>query len=278
MNPEGISVVNPAELKYQEALKSLKPEQKEIFTGLSKHDWFKKTAPELKLELAQLPEDHDGFLKDLVMRPDSLGGMKVERLLKLPRGNYALIPMFETENEKDGKKGTYEYVSWKNGPESGAKGLVLVKGKNGQISHFILLRGDKFATGQQEWDLTGGFGEKDDKTKGPFATITREVQEEFGLKELKIQTTLPLGRMRPDAGMTNNHPELFAVIIDAEQASKINENSVNLDPKELKAGPLIVPIKQLNEMCLKNEDSYFHFVVNKLNSLGVISTSPQATR
>ena len=36
--------INPAEIKYQEILKSLKPEQKEIFTGLSKHEWFKKTS------------------------------------------------------------------------------------------------------------------------------------------------------------------------------------------------------------------------------------------
>ncbi len=272
---QGPSQIDLAEQEYQNALKTLSPERAEVVKTLSQKEWYKKTEPTLRQEIVTLPPNHDGFVQDLCMRPDQFDGVKVERMQRLPRGNFGLIPVFELDRKTaDGKNQTYEYFTWRTGPESGAKGLVFVKGKDGKLSHFIVLRADKFAPGKQAWDLAGGFGEKDDKEKGPFATIRREVGEEFGIKDVKIESTMSLGKILPDAGQTNNNPEVFALVIDSSEATKINENNVNLDPHELKGGPVVIPMSQLGEFSMQNQDSFFHFAKSKLTDLGLL---PQPT-
>lgn len=70
--------------------------------------------------------------------------------------------------------------------------------------------------------------------------------------------------------MTNNNPGLFAAIIDAEEARKISDTPLNLDRFELKAGALIVPIGQLAEVIMNNQDGFFLSAVARSAAYGII--------
>lgn len=257
------------------------PDRRAIVDTLKGRRWFQQTAPELQLRLSTLPqtgkENHNGFLKDLAARPEEMGGIKVQRLEDLAAGNFALIPKFAVENDK-GDKFTYEYVSWRYGPESGAKGIVFVKGKDSKYTHFILLKGDKFATGKKEWDSVGGFA--DLKTGDPadkqvhtmLDRVNTEIKEEIGIEDIKIANVYDLGKLIPDAGMSNNQPNLFAAEIDGSEAKKIQagKTAPNPDVYELKAGAIVIPMEQLPEIIKNNNDAFFLAAISRSLSYGLI--------
>jgi hypothetical protein len=252
----------------------LTPQRRMVVESLMERPWFRRTSKELQVELATLPqtgrENHDGFLADLAGRPDRIGGVEVVELLKLPRGNFALLPMFKVRNEA-GTEYTYEYVSWRYGPESGAKGLVFVE-NDGQISHFIVLRGDKFATGKRESDSVGGFMDLNvDGVTNALQRIKKELTDELGVPDLTVKNVYDLGEVVPDAGMTNNKPRLFATVIDANQAQRISEHPLNPDEYELKAGVVIIPISQLPGIIETNNDAFFLSAVARAAAKGIIS-------
>lgn len=274
--------INPVVDKYnvpggwsylEQISQELTPQRRMIVESLMERSWFQRTSEELQLELATLPqqgrENHDGFLLDLAARPDKIGGVEVIELLKLPRGNFALLPMFRVRNEAMTEY-TYEYVSWRYGPESGAKGLVFVE-NDGQISHFVVLRGDKFATGKREWDSVGGFIDLNvEGVTTALQRIKKEVTEELGVPDLKINKVFDLGTVVSDAGMTNNAPRLFAAVIDANEAQGISETPLNPDEYELKAGTVIIPLSQLPEIIATNNDAFFLSAVARATAKGII--------
>lgn len=242
---------------------------------LAGRKWFRETSPELIAELSALPatgrENHDGFLEDLAARPETMGGITVIRLLRIARGNFALIPIFEVQ-DGEGRTYTYEYVSWRYGPLSGAKGIVFVKDYAGEITHFIVLRGDKFATGEKEWDLVGGFIDLDvDGVTTIMDRIQVELCEELGVPKLKVMEVINLGDVLVDAGMTNNRPRLFAAMIDASEASKTSNEEINLDWRELKSGPIVVPISQFCEYMANTTDGYFKMAAACVVARGIVS-------
>ena len=107
------------------------PERRAIFEKLQEKKWFQKTDSELQKKLLALPdkgiENHDGFLEDLASRPEEISNIKVERMIDLPRGSFALVPKFEVSRvDNPNKRFTYEYVSWRSGPLTGEKGVVFV--------------------------------------------------------------------------------------------------------------------------------------------------------
>lgn len=257
----------------------LSEERFQIASALAERPWFQATAPELRTELLTLPEDDaarnnfNGFLADLAGRPDTISGVEVLELIRLPRGNFAIIPMFRVRNVAAGVVYTYEYVSWKHGPVSGAKGIVFVR-TGGVITHFILLRGEKFAPGKFVYDTIGGFA--DLNVDGVTKLIDRfkvEIQEELGVPDLVVEEALPLGSLLPDAGMTNNNPTLFGAIIDGGQTARLSRRPVNLDVLELAAGSLVFDIRQLAEVCRVNDDGFFLASVLRAIVHGMIPSS-----
>ncbi len=277
---------SPAEsgnrIKHLEAVSAkLTPTRRKIVQDLITKPWFQDTDPRLQLELATLPqegkENHDGFLRDMANRPDEIGGVTVKKLDSLARGNFALIPKFGVKNSK-GDEFTYEYVSWRYGPESGAKGIVFVEDAEKKLSHFIVLRGDKFATGGPAWDSVGGFADLNtgDSAGKQVTTmlgrIETEIKEELGAPEIKIKEVYDLGNILPDAGMTNNNPDLFAAIIDGSEAKKVSTDihADNPDAFELRAGGVVIPIGQLPEVVKMNNDAFFLSAVSRSLAHGVI--------
>jgi hypothetical protein len=92
-------------------------------------------------------------------------------LNRLAKENFAIIPIFDVVNHT-GQSFTYEYVSWRYGPRSGAKGLVFVE-NDGKPTHFVTLSGEKFATGKRETDCPGGFMDIGVHTSGGYGESCR---------------------------------------------------------------------------------------------------------
>ncbi len=243
----------------------------EVLDLLQQRSWIKATDHNLWVELSTMPEDHDGYLKDLANRPDQIDDMEVHKIVGLKRGNFAIITLFEVSQPQAEKSYTYEYVSWKHGPLSGAKGLVLIADAGNRITHFVILRGSKFAIGGDAFDVVGGFATPDEKgVSGMLARFEEELKEELGLSEkLIVKEIHDLGRLLPDAGMTNNHPQLFAAIIDASQAELIGKLP-NPDILELSIGPTIMPIDKMREIVIANDDGYFHILVTRAIAHGIL--------
>lgn len=260
------------------ALEQASDKRKEIFAELKLRQWFLNTPSELHVELANLPADpkcnFDGFLEDLAKRPEQLGNVTVMSLNRLAKGNFAIIPIFDVVNHA-GQPFTYEYVSWRYGPRSGAKGLVLVE-NDGKPTHFVILSGEKFATGKRETDCPGGFMDIGvDGVNNVLQRIKREIQEELGLDEVKLsRDPIDLGPLRVDPGMTNNSPSMFIAHIDAKDATNLGKSDQNGDPYELQSNVIIYPIEQLPEVVGNIKDSFFLACVAKGWASGVIPLLP----
>jgi hypothetical protein len=252
-----------------------------IVSTLESRPWFQNTDESLREALLDLPEDAagkndwNGFLEDLANRPDTVGGVTHRKLAKLLRANFGAIVMFEVENAAGGVF-TYEYHSWKHGPNSGSKGVVFVR-TGDEITHFIVLRGEKFAPAKFCWDTTGGFA--DIGAEGVFSMPERielEIKQELGSADIEVSEVYDLGHIMTDAGQTNNTPGVFAAVVDAHNASKVSRTPVNSDVYELEAGAFVFPLVQLTEQVLENGDTFFQTAVLRSIAKGIIPASALA--
>lgn len=269
--------------------------REEIERTLRSQPWFQNTSEDLQKRLLSLPgeltadeigakkpdRNCNGFLQHLANRPMECGGVRLIRLLDLlypdlPGGlMFGLFPVFQVER-LDGKATyTYQYFCWRQGSTSGAKGLVLVRDKENRISHIVCLRGDSFAIGAETFDCIGGFAEVDEfSIQKMLGTIHRELEEELGLKEAKIQELIRLGPMHSDRGMTPNCPELFAVIVDGSEIERIQEDKhLNVDLFEMAHKIVVARTEALwgpKGLCMRNSDSFFGSCVSRLVALGIL--------
>lgn len=275
-HPQALSVEAMKKQELDMLLTQSTPERREIYEKLRAREWFRNTDIELQKQLVSLPDtgkaNHDAFLEDLADRSEQLANIKIERLIDLPRGNFLVVPKFEVSRvDQPNMRYTYEYASWRNGPLSGAKGMVFVE-KDGKTTHFMLLKGDKFGSGKPQLQAFGGFYDKGQPGMHTITdTMITEVREELGRNDIEIKKFENLGRVETDAGMTNNAPELYAVTISADDLSKLTENPVNPDVYELKQGAVVFPMEQLPDVVMQNSDSYFLSTVARAWAKGIIA-------
>jgi len=71
----------------------------------------------------------------------------------------------------------------------------------------------------------------------------------------------------PDSGMTNNHPNLYAVILNIED-SKFPEVQAG-DIFESGEGIVLWPVSEISEIVSKCDDSYFLAAVARLTLSGI---------
>lgn len=257
---------------------TMSPARAAIVERLQQRPWFQASSPELQMALIGLPDNPEikdtwnGFLADLADRGDVIGGAQVLRLVALPRGNFAGTPMFEVRNLANGQVYTYEFISWKHGPASGSKGLILIRDEETQlITHFVVLQGEKFATGKQGFDSVGGFGDPGaDGVVTLQDRIALEIREELGVSDLAVADIIDLGRLMTDPGMTNNNPGVFCGIVNALQARKISAAPRNPDWRELDAAVLVRPISDLASMVMVNGDTFFLTAVVRAIAAGIL--------
>ena len=241
---------------------------------LKTHKWFKTTSKTLKqrlLELAKNPKTQ-GFVDDLANRQDTIGGVRQLKLIKLEHAPkkykiYGVASWFLVE--KGGEKWVEGFYSWGMGTKSGAKLLVLTRHK-GRISHVALLKNEKFPIGARVHDMAGGFPHLDESV---FELIARKLREEMGIdgsnSSMRIGEIVGLGRVMPDAGMTNNHPFLYAVVIDV--SDNIFPPLTQGETYETEAGLVLWPVEKLSELVNKVDDSYFLSALARLTLGGITS-------
>lgn len=245
------------------------PRRQSIEQELTVRPWFLASSEAVQEQLLGLGEDCNGFLFDLARRPTIGGGVRLVELAQVlipeSRPIFGIFSNFKVERLDNGTIYHYQYFSWKQGPESGARGIGLVKVGN-EITHLVCLRGYSFAVGGETYDCPGGFASPTEEgIAGMFQRFKAELGEELGLPDIRFLEVIGLGPMYVDRGLTNNRPELFAAVIDGNEASKIKVGErVNPDVFEIASGPVVIPVAQLAEFVAINHDSYFQNCVLRL--------------
>jgi dTDP-glucose 4,6-dehydratase len=244
-----------------------------VIKNLESKKWYQDSSDEIKDEIKALAMNPStfGYAEDLSSHEEKIGKDTLLKLIKIEHapneyGIYGIGTWFVVENEK-GDKRSEGYYSWGWGPKSGAKLLVLVR-RNGEITHFAFQREGKFPTGSIEYNLAGGFPKLNESV---LNFILRSLKKDLGLDVQKENITLneivSLGRVAPDSGMTNNHPNLYAVIVDFEddvypdvtEGVKFEENE----------GIVLWPISETSEIVSKCDDAYFLAAMARLDLSGI---------
>lgn len=244
-----------------------------VIKNLEVKKWFQDSADEIKNEikiLAMNPATF-GYAEDLSSHEDKIGDDTMLKLIKIEHapsefGIYGIGTWFVVEDQ-NGEKRSEGYYSWGWGPKSGAKLLVLVRRK-GEITHFAFQREGKFPTGSVEYNLAGGFPKLNESV---LSFILRSLRKDLNLDVRDGNTTLneiiSLGRVAPDSGMTNNHPNLYAVIVDFGE--DIYPEIQAGDKFEKQLGIVLWPISEVSEIVNQCDDSYFLAAMARLTLSGI---------
>ena len=235
--------------------------------------WYQKSSEEIKKEIHALALNPStfGYVEDLAMREDCIDGDTLIRLTKIVHsdpefGIYGIGTWFEVENSKKQKR-MEGYYSWGWGPKSGAKLLVLIK-RHDKITHFAFQREAKFPTGSVVYNLAGGFPKLNESV---LNFIIRSLKKDLALDikegDITLSEIVSLGRVIPDSGMTNNHPNIYAVILEFGD-TKFPDIQTG-DKFEEGEGIVMWPINEISEIVSKCDDSYFLAALARLNLSGV---------
>jgi hypothetical protein len=247
----------------------INPIKDKLLLELSHKNWYKKTSKEVKVQLAELPEDCNGFLVDLVARSEESGNVRLIKLLKLLVGNFILTPVFEVESIQTKQKFTFEYASWKHGSMPGGFRGILFLEDEGKIKYFIVRRSDRFSLSKTIYDAVASFYSSDAEVKGLSFTgkIEKQLGRILGNEKLNIRRIIDLGQIYPDTGMSNVAVSLFAGIIDitghAEEVIRHLKNK-KFDPYIVRWDMDIFPIDDLVGFVEKTDDSFLMSTISRV--------------
>jgi hypothetical protein len=262
----------PKDFNFQEFSYTLPPNRQILAAKLIENKWFQNTDSDLQQEILTLPNDYEGFLYNLSLRPDIIGHLEVLKLLKVIRGEFLVTPVFEVHSSTSGKTFTKEYVIWKMGSFPGIKGTLFVQAA-GAITHFVTIQTDKFPVGDLCYDSIGGLFQY---VKGTTIDLPNKVEhlikEKLGLTELNIKQFIDLGHIQSDNGLTPNYPQIFAAVIDGDEARHLSAREIDPQDREQSNFQIqIVPIQELSEYLGKVDDAFFLAIVARLLAKKIIS-------
>ena len=244
-----------------------------VIKNLGARKWFQNSSDEIKAEvkaLAMNPETF-GYAEDLSNHQDRIDGDTLLKLIKIDHAPaefpiYGITTRFVVQDSK-GERRSEGYYSWGWGPKSGAKLLVLVRRK-GEITHFAFQREGKFPTGSVEYNLAGGFPKLNESVLNfILRSLKKDLNLDMGTGDVTLNEIISLGRVAPDSGMTNNHPNLYAVIVDFNE--KIFPEICAGDKCEGNEGLVLWPINEVSEIVNKCDDSYFLAAMARLTLSGI---------
>lgn len=244
-----------------------------VMRNLESKKWYQNSSDAVKKEIKALginPETF-GYVEDLAAREDEVNGDKIVRLDKIEHAApgfrvYNIGTWFEVENRKGARE--EGYFSWGWGPKSGAKFLVLLR-RSQKITHIALHREHKFPTGSVEYTLPGGLPKLNENL---LDFIERSLEKDLRLSiadgDIKLDQIKSLGRVNPDAGMTNNKPNLYALIGDIS-SNKYKDVTKGVK-YEQNVGVVLWPIEELDDLINKSDDAYFLSALTRLKSLKIV--------
>jgi hypothetical protein len=94
-------------------------------------------------------------------------------------------------------------------------------------------------------------------------------------ENITLSEIVSLGRVAPDSGMTNNHPNLYAVIVDF--GDSIYPDVKAGDKFEENEGIVLWPINDVSEIVSKCDDSYFLAAMSRLTLSGIYTINLSGT-
>lgn len=240
-----------------------------VIKNLEAKRWFKNSSKKIKEKIKTLSIDpfSFGYVEDLSTREDKVGKDTIKRLVQVEKnqskfGVYSIVSWFEIESFEKEKR-VEGFFSWGWGPKSGAKLLVLVRRKK-KITHLLFERTLKFPQGSIVYGLAGGFPKLNESI---LDLIVRSLDEDLGIvlksNEITLSEIISLGRIMTDSGMTNNHPNLYAIVLDFSDKvyPEIKEGVVLEEEK----GRVFWPTGKITEIINKVDDSYFLAAISRLS-------------
>jgi len=245
------------------------PERNIINKMLIARQWFKNTDSNICARILGLPENCNGFLQDLASRTELIGSWQLIKIVQISlpmhQKYWAIFVVFELKNQQN-ESLNWQYLSWRQGPASGVKGIVLVRDKDThQFTHIIMLNSLKFGAGIFTHDCIGGFAEENEITDFDMRRrFQTELVEELGLETLPPHEIIDLGRFHPDAGMTNNKPFLMAAIISSEQFPLLTKPGLPNPDHFESTNKIIIPFSELAQLIDTCNDSFLHVCLTRL--------------
>ena len=241
-----------------------------MLSTLSNKKWFKKTDFTVQKKLFTLPPDFDGYLWDLTKRKDEHGGLMVNRLFNIFSGNYMVLSIFEVVSIQTVQPFTYEFAAWKFGREKGYRGLILFEEK-GEIKWFLVRKTEKFAIGEAIFETVGTFIRNEKMEQNIPEEIVHQIDKELGMKNVKINKFIDLGKITPDPVMVSSTPGLYAAVVDMPGDNDL----ATLRKKIYKTKPIsfslvIEPIEKIWEYVNLTDESFFLGIVARLAEKGII--------
>jgi dTDP-glucose 4,6-dehydratase len=244
-----------------------------VMKNLENKKWYQNSPAVIQKEIKSLGVNPStfGYVEDLAGREDHINGDKILSLQKIEHadpkyGVYGIGSWFEVEN-KEKEKRMEGYYSWGWGPKSGAKLLVLIK-RNGEITHLATQREQKFPTGSVEYTLAGGFPKLNESVLDFIVrSFKKDLKLDVAKNDVVLDQIISLGRLNPDAGMTNNKPNLYAVIVDL--SDDLFKDVKKGDKFEENEGVVFWPIDKLSDLINKCDDAYFLSALTRLNLLEI---------
>ncbi|MDO8340483.1 MAG: GDP-mannose 4,6-dehydratase, partial [Candidatus Woesebacteria bacterium] len=244
-----------------------------VMRNLESKKWYQNSSDSIKQKIKSLGVNPStfGYVEDLAGREDHINGDKILSLQKIEHadpkyGIYGIGSWFEVEN-KEKEKRMEGYYSWGWGPKSGAKLLVLVK-RNGEITHLATQREQKFPTGSVEYTLAGGFPKLNESVLDfIIRSFKKDLKLDVAKNDVILDQIISLGRLNPDAGMTNNKPNLYAVIVDL--SDDLFKDVKKGDKFEEDEGIVLWPIDKLSDLINKCDDAYFLSALTRFNLMEI---------
>ncbi|MFI5240829.1 MAG: dTDP-glucose 4,6-dehydratase [Microgenomates group bacterium] len=244
-----------------------------VMKNLESKGWFQESSDEIKAKIKTLAMNPAtfGYVEDLSSHEDEIGEDKLLKLIEIDHaapefGIYGIATWFIVEDAK-GDKRSEGYYSWGWGPKSGAKLLVMIR-RNGKITHFAFQREGKFPTGSVEYNLAGGFPKLNESV---LNFILRSLKKDLNIdardESITLNEIISLGRVTPDSGMTNNHPNLYAVMLDF--GKDVYPEIQAGDKLEEDEGLVLWPVNEISEIVSKCDDSYFLSAMARLTLSGI---------
>lgn len=268
----------PTEVKPPEDIKEHFVEQnlvryEIVMKNLESKKWFTATATTIKNKIKALALNPStfGYVEDLAAREDKIVNDTILRIIEVDHarpefGIYGIATWFEVVNV-DGLIRSEGFYSWGWGPKSGAKLLVLVR-RGGEITHLALQREEKFPTGSMVYNLAGGFPKLNESV---LNFIIRSLKKDLDINikngGVTLNEIVSLGRVAPDSGMTNNHPNLYGVILDFDDSYYPTVRSG--EKFEKGAGIVLWPVSQISDIVSKCDDSYFLSAMARITLSGI---------
>ncbi len=244
-----------------------------VLKNLETKSWYRNSSVGIKMKLKKLSKDFSsfGYVEDLAGRDEKINGHKSISIKKIEYANspgaiYGIATWFEMEDE-NGNRERNGFYSWGAGPKSGAKIILLIK-NNGKITHLGLLREPKFALGQIEYSLPGGFSKINE---GLLDLIIRSLKNKMKIDilegEVDVGEIISLGRLNSDGGMTNNKPNLYAITVDFKNKySKIKPGETVEEEK----GVVIWPLEKVADLVSRCDDSFTLTAIARLKYMDKI--------